>query len=275
MKYCAVGLLLLGASLRAQAPSVEQIMSHVAENQARAQKTRRVFVYQQRVALRSHRDGGKLTREEIHEYTVTPTESGSVKKLVRFEGKYANNGKLISYNEPGYEYRDLDLDGEIMDDLAEDLTDDDSSRDGIGSDLFPLTADQQEKYTFALKGVEKYKAARVYRIAFRPKPGSQAPWAGEALVETQEFQPVRVTTRLARGIPLAVRTLLGTDVKGLGFSVAYDKFGEGLWFPVSYGGEFQIRALFVYKRTISISLANSNFRRTDVKSTVAFAPDEQ
>jgi hypothetical protein len=72
-----------------------------------------------------------------------------------------------------------------------------------------------------------------------------------------------------------VRTLLGTDVKGLGFSVAYDKFGEGLWFPVSYGGEFQIRALFVYKRTISISLANSNFRRTDVKSTVAFAPDEQ
>jgi len=73
---------------------------------------------------------------------------------------------------------------------------------------------------------------------------------------------------LAHGVPLPVKTLLGTDVRGLGFSVAYQKFADGVWFPMSYGGEFELHVLFAYKRTIWISLVNSNFEHVDVRSQV-------
>jgi hypothetical protein len=85
---------------------------------------------------------------------------------------------------------------------------------------------------------------------------------------------VLVTTNLAFGIPMAVKILLGTNIRGLGFSVAYQKFADGVWFPVSYGGEFEVRAVFFYKRSISVSLTNSDFRRTDVTSKVAYAIDD-
>jgi hypothetical protein len=71
-------------------------------------------------------------------------------------------------------------------------------------------------------------------------------------------------------LPLLVRTVLGTNLPGLGFTVQYRKFDDGVWFPVSYGTEFRIRAVFVYSRQVSISMVNSDFRHADVKSTVAF-----
>ena len=71
---------------------------------------------------------------------------------------------------------------------------------------------------------------------------------------------------------MAVQILLGTNLKHLGFKVAYKKFEDGLWFPVSYGGEFHLRAVFFYKRTVALSLINSGFQRADVSSTVSFAP---
>jgi hypothetical protein len=52
--------------------------------------------------------------------------------------------------------------------------------------------------------------------------------------------------------------------------VAYEKFGEGIWFPVSYGGEFKIKAVFVYKRNIAIALSNSDFQRTAVSTRLVF-----
>ena len=60
-------------------------------------------------------------------------------------------------------------------------------------------------------------------MAFEPKPHQEfdeAAWKGEALIDAAEYQPVLVHTKLAIKIPLAVKTLLGTDIKGLGFSVA-------------------------------------------------------
>ena len=66
-----------------------------------------------------------------------------------------------------------------------------------------------------------------------------------------------------------------TNLKGLGFSVSYQKFADGLWFPVSYGGEFELRAVFFYSRKISVSMANSDFRRTDVTTNVAYAVDDK
>jgi len=72
-----------------------------------------------------------------------------------------------------------------------------------------------------------------------------------------------------------VKVLLGTNIKSLGFAVAYQKFADGVWFPVSYGGEFEVRAVFFYKRTISVSLVNSDFRRADVTTNIAFALEDK
>ena len=79
-----------------------------------------------------------------------------------------------------------------------------------------------------------------------------------------------MTTTFAQKIPLAVRLALGTNVRQLGFALRYEEVDDGVWFPVSYGGEFKIRALFFYNRTATVSLAAADFRRTDVDSSIAF-----
>src|SRR4029079_14478858 len=101
----------------------------------------------------------------------------------------------------------------------------------------------------------------------------EAAWKGEALIDAAEYQAVSLHTKLAVKIPLAVKTLLGTDIKGLGFAITYQKFDEGVWFPVSYGGEFEIRAVFFYKRTISVNMVNTSFRRTNVSSNVTYVTE--
>jgi hypothetical protein len=42
------------------------------------------------------------------------------------------------------------------------------------------------------------------------------------------------------------------------------------WFPVTYGSEFEVKALFFYKRRIGICLANSGFQRSRVAARVTF-----
>jgi hypothetical protein len=147
------------------------------------------------------------------------------------------------------------------------------SRDGLDCNLFPLTADEQRKYDFKLLRAETFHGREVYRIGFQPKPhadSDQAAWKGEALIDAAEFQPVTVYTTMAIRIPRAVKILLGTDIRGLGFSITYQRFDDGIWFPVSYGGEFQVRALFFYGRKISVSMVNENFRRTRVDSHITY-----
>jgi hypothetical protein len=95
MNLLPVALLTILPAL-GQAPSVDQIMARVAENQARAQDLRRAYIYNQKVVARFHRNNGKLAREEKLEYVVTPTPGGIDKKLAHFEGKYERNGQLIS-----------------------------------------------------------------------------------------------------------------------------------------------------------------------------------
>ena len=260
----------------AQSPeTVEEIMAKVAVNQDRAESLRTAFVYDQELRLRFLRGNGRIAREETRAYVVTPTEKGINKELVHFEGSYEKDGKMIPYSEPGFEYRDMDIDGELIDDLADDLANDRHSRDGIAADLFPLTTQEQRKYRFTLKGTREFRGHEVYRVAFEPKSKSWdeddgAPWAGEILVDRTDRQPVLVSTHLARGIPIAVRTLLGTNLKGLGFQLRYEKFDEGLWFPVSYGSEFEVKALFLYRRKIAISLSNKGFQRAQVDAHVTY-----
>lgn len=256
----------------AEEPTVDQIMARVAENQARAQDMRRAFVYNQKVVARFHRVNGKLAREEKVEYVVTPTPAGIDKKLTHFEGQVERKGRLISYDEPGKEMKDLDIDADLIRDMVNDMTGDKESKDGIAHDLFPLTAKEQQKYDYTLEGQEIYRGRPVYRVSFRPKPHQNdgGDWKGEALIDVAECQPVVVNTELAWHIPAAVKVLLGTNIKGLGFSVSYEKFDDGLWFPVSYGGEFHIRAAFFYARNMSISMVNSGFTRAKVSSNIAY-----
>ena len=273
MRLLAAAILAAGAA--AQTPDVSGIMVRVGENQQRASAQRREFTYHQNQLLRMHRGNHKLAREERREYDVTPDAKGSRRELVHFTGRYEHKGAYIAYDRPGYTYKDMDIDGELIDDLATDLSGDRQSRDGIAADLFPLTPAEQRKYVFRLLGQEQYRGRRAYRVTFEPKPHQEegGAWKGEALIDAEEYQPVRVFTHLALKIPLAVKTLLGTDIKGLGFSIEYRKFDEGVWFPVSYGGEFEIRAVFFYKRTIAVNLVNDGFRRANVSSNVTYVTE--
>jgi hypothetical protein len=266
-------------ALAASAPSdVAGIMARVAANQESARDARQNYVYRQEQLVRMRRGNGKLAREQRAEYVVTPGKKGMEKQLAKFEGKYEFKGKYVPYDNPDYRYKDLDLDGDLIHDMADDMMNDGKSRDGIGHDLFPLTAEEQKKYDFRLAGTEVYRGRPVYRVAFQPRRGAShdeddPTWKGKALIDAQEYQPVMVETSMAEKIPALVKVLLGTDIKGLGFSVAYRKFGEGVWFPVSYGGEFEVRGLFFYKRKISVAMQNSDFRKTDVQSTLVYAAD--
>jgi hypothetical protein len=253
----------------AASPSLDQILWRVALNQARAQDARTSYVYSQRVRIRLRKPNGALMRDEDRLYRIAPGARGVDKQLIQLQGRYARGGGFISYDKADFQYKAIDLDGALAQGFADGFTNDPESRDGIAHDLFPLTAHEQLKYLFALKERERYQDRDVYRIAFRPRPHTEGNWTGEALVDVLECQPVFVQTRLARGIPVAVRTLLGSNVRGLGFSIAYRKVDD-IWFPATYGGEFSLRVLFGYKRNISIDLTNSDFVRTHVDSAIRF-----
>ena len=49
---------------------------------------------------------------------------------------------------------------------------------------------------------------------------------------------------------------------------------DGVWFPVSYGTEFYFKAVFVYSRTVTIALANKEFRKTTVTSELKIDPQQ-
>jgi hypothetical protein len=275
-----LALIALAAALDgvAQTPDVNDIMARVAAGQTRSQDARKQYTYHQKQVLRMLRGSGKLAREERREYEITPAAHGAQKELAHFEGKYEYKGKEVPYDSPGYTYKELDIDGELIDEMSEEMTNDEHSKDGLACDLFPLTEAEQHKYTFQLKGTEQYRGRAVYRVKFQPKPhqeSGEAAWRGEALIDAAEYQPVFVQTSLASRIPLAVKVLLGTNITGLGFAVSYERFEDGIWFPVSYGGEFAVRAVFFYKRKISVAMTNQNFRRTHVESSVTYVSQDR
>jgi hypothetical protein len=283
--WLAVGLLVgvaapgvSWASPAAEADSLtaEEIMRRVAINQEASQAARGGFVYQQNLLIRFLRKSGDLAREEVYDYTVTPTASGTQKTLNHFAGRYKlPKSDPVAHHRPRYEYKEVDIDGDLISDLAQEFASDQKSRDGIAQDLFPLIASQQRRYRFKLVGIDVYGERKVYRLTFRPAPKAKnedgVPWSGEVLVDQEEFQPVLVTTRLARAVPFVVRTLLGTNLKHLGFKLTYQRVDKGVWFPASYGGEFDLGAVFFYKRRIGISMRNSGFQRAEVESTVSYS----
>jgi len=252
---------------------VDEIMARVAANQDRAQQARAEYVYQQRIHVATLRTNGKLAREETANYLVAPTPDGTKRELKHIEGRYWHKGKYRAFQgEPVPE--DGWVDSSIVQSFRDDFFND-KSKDGLGHDLFPLTSGEQKQYRFDLVGEDTVKGRRVYRVRFRPRDKGELAWAGEAMIDAEEFEPVRVYTKLSRRLPFAVRTLLGTDVPGIGFNVEYKRFDEGIWFPVSFGTEFRLRAVFFINRDITVALENSAFERAKVQSKILdFQPDK-
>ncbi len=214
---------------------------------------------------------------------MTPTSDGSEKERTLFRGKYFDRGKTVEFDEPGFEHKKIDLDADLVKGLADSFASDQSTRDGIEHDLFPLNSKEQRKYNFKLEGADEYRGMPVYRITFDPKKKAGLPGCRRSGRRRRACGPARfwsIATNSSRcssqprwrpEVPLWVKAMFGTDIQQLGFKVTYQKFDEGLWFPVTYGGEFKVKALFLYSRRIAISMKNSGFERAVVDSKVRYA----
>jgi hypothetical protein len=264
MKQIAWLMLTALAALAQAPPPVEEIMARVAANQAKSIEARTHFVYKEEVLAALRHTNGKTACQEKREYTVAPGPNGATRKIVKSE----SYGKCDDDSDANVSAK---ADGGAAQSMTDSVV---WEKDGVPRDLFPLTEKEQRHYEYRLVGQESYRGRAAYRIAFEPKkPREEADagdWKGEALIDAQELEPISVTTTLAQKVPLAVRVLLGTNVRGLGFSVSYERVADGVWFPASFGGEFQINVLFFYRRSISINLKNSEFKRTDVNSNIAY-----
>jgi hypothetical protein len=259
---------------------IDEILRRVAENQQRSDSARARIVYHQSVRTRLLRGGSRLAREETRQYTVAPTATGTEKELLSVVGQYEKHGKLLPYTDSKFRHKNVDIDGELTEELTNDLVDDKESRDGLSRDLFPLTSDEQRSYDFRFDGYQTVQGVQAIRLAFSPrkKPkGSEEdgrPWSGTVLIHPEEFQPISVVTTFAHVIPGWVRVVFGTSLKQLGFSLTYRKVAGGLWFPSTYGSEFRFRVLFGYGRTVAISMENTDFRLASAESTITYSEDD-
>ena len=159
------------------------------------------------------------------------------------------------------------LDRDLVENLRWNLIHD-KSKDGISAHLFPLTSKDQADYAFHMVGRERLNDRNVFHITFRPKKKDDFGWSGDAYIDTRAFQPVLVTTGMARKIPFAVRTLLGTDVPGLGFTITYAPQPDGVWFPVTFSTEFKIHVLYFFHRQVFLNAENRDFEKTHVTSRI-------
>jgi hypothetical protein len=240
----------------------------VAANQDRSEKLRNQYVYQQRIHVLTRKTNGKVLREETADYHVVPNPDGTVRALEQLTGRYWHKGKYVDFaGEPVPEPDSTD--GDLIHDFREDLTND-NSKDGFARDLFPLTTDEQKGYQFRLIGEETFEGRQTYHIGFTPKD-QEIDWAGEAFIDKNEFQPIYVFTKLSQRIPFAVRTILGTDLPGIGFAVHYRRQADGVWFPTSLGSEFRIHVLFFFNRNVSLSMENKAFEHTHVETKIVGA----
>jgi hypothetical protein len=227
------------------------------------------------------RANGKLAHEQTRDYTVLPSPNGMKRELVSVSGKAQRGSRTVTYTDPEFRDKGLDIDHDLVQSLAEDFGGEHKGeqKDGVDPDLFPLRSKGLSAYKFKLKDSEQYQGHDVWAIEYEPVKVSwdddDRCWHGEALIDKAEYQPMMITSSFACKIPGAVKVILGTNVQKIGFKVTYRKFDDGVWFPVTYGGEFKFRALFLYARTVGIGLINSDFKRTNVETAIKYEDVEK
>jgi len=274
VKLRLISLLLLAAvsSRHAKADdslTADAIMARVATNQDSSEKLRSQYIYHQHIQVISKKPTGKILREETADYHIVPKPDHTERTLEQITGRYWHRGKYEAFSgEPVPDSESTD--GELLHDFRDDVTDK-KSKDGLAHDLFPLTTNEQRGYKFRLVDCDPFEGRKAYHVAFTPKDDEDTDWAGEAYIDALEFQPVYVFTKLSRPLPFGVRKFLGTDLPGIGFAVHYRRQDGGVWFPVSLGSEFRIRALFFFNRTMTVSLENRDFEHTHVQSKITSA----
>lgn len=258
----------------------QHIMAAVADNQDRSEQERSRFVYAQHSHITS-RKGKSVRCEETTVYRMTPSAQGTAKQLLTLDGRLLLHGQYLRYDKLPKRHSDDQDEGDsgngTMDrDLVENLRDNLTgapSKDGLGANLFPLTSKNQAEDEFQLLGREPRNGHDTFHITFRPRDKEDYGWKGEAWIDTASLQPVVVRTSLSRKLPLAVRTLLGTNIPGLGFTAIYAPQEDGVWFPVSFGTEFKLDVLFFLRREITLSVENQEFERTHVQSHIIGAEE--
>ncbi len=286
----ALLLFLIPAASRAQQLTAADIMSRVAANQDRSEAARTHYIYVQHAHTLSRK--GKTTQcEELTDFRIIPKDKGSDQKLLTLDGRLLYKGSYLHYTQLdahasnvkdddslhigaiGKDDDPMDLD--LVENMRHNLTAD-NSKDGIGAGLFPLTSKMQAFYTYTLAGRGPMNNHDCYHITFRPIDKDDYGWKGDAWIDATAFQPVLVHTTMARNVPFAVRTLLGTSVPGLGFTVTYAPqpadTPNALWFPITFGTEFKLHVLFFFNRTIVLDVRNHDFEQTHVHSTILDTP---
>lgn len=231
-------------------------MQQVAERWERSQPERLSFVYSQRVRSGLLKTNGSGGCQEDRRYDVIPLDTRTEKTLT----------SMSRTCESGH------MDSDIVNNVTDHWVDDKQSRDGLSRNLFPLRVEDLDQYHFRLAGEATVGGRAVRKVTFSPKSKDGRPWNGELWIDAEDLQPVRMTTDLAHKIPLGVRVFLGTDIRQAGFSATYTRVAPGVWFPATYGTEFQIKVLFGYRRTITLSMESSDFRRTEARSDIQFHP---
>ena len=272
-------------------------MARVAVNQDQAEAERARYVYVQHAKMVSRR-GGTVMCEEITDYRFTPSSDGSHEELLKVDGRFLKEHKYVTYTvllprdedkpkEPEKEedksaekagdgkHKDAESNPASEETLDRDLVENmrwnlihDKSKDGISAHLFPLTSKDQSDYVFHMIGREHLNDRDVFHISFRPKDKDEYGWSGDAFIDTVAFQPVVITTGMARKIPFAVRTFLGTNLPGLGFTITYAPQPDGVWFPVTFSTEFKIHVLFFFHREVILNAQNREFEKTHVTSRI-------
>jgi len=264
------------------ASSAEAIMARVAANQDQAEAERLRYVYVQHARMTSGK-GRTVLCEELTDYRITPSSEGSHDELLKLDGRVRVKGKYISYHSlekdegksavandndaVSIEIGGENADRDIVENMRKNLMHD-QSKDGINAHLFPLTSKEESTYAFHMVGRERLNGRDVVHITFRPKDKSEFGWMGDAYVDNTAYQPVLVTTGMARKVPFAVRTLLGTNLPGLGFTVVYSPQPDGVWFPVSFSSEFKIHVLYFFNRQIVLNAENREFEKTHGTATI-------
>lgn len=287
-----VGLCCGGAvAQNAALPDAAAIMARVAGNQDRAEVERGRYVFVQHARVIS-RKGKTVMCEEVTDSRVTPSVSGSQQQLLKLDGRMLLKGAYVTYTSllqakdagktgvkndhdsvsVSVSVGEDDTDRDLVENMRKNLTDD-KSKDGINNRLFPLSSKGQGEYLFHLVGSEKMNGREVFHVSFRPKDKEGFGWKGDAYIDTTAYEPVVVRTEMARKVPIAVRTLLGTNVPGLGFNIIYAPQPDGVWLPVSFGTEFKLHVLFFFSREIVIDAQNRDFEKTHASWRIVAAGD--
>ena len=262
-----------------------EIMTQMAAKMEAAHDARRQYVYHQSVRARLMKTNGQPARIEKREYTAAPGPERTAKKLESLAGEsHKSKNEVIRYTEEGFKKDGMDIDGGLMESLIGKLVNSRKSRDGIPPDAFPLRPSHLPRYKFTYLGASEYKGRPAHRIHFEPKDGKNthclnigdsgdddcASWKGEALVDAEDLQPIRMFTNTTFRMPRAIKMMLGTNIQQVGFAVSYERVAPGVWFPATYGSEFRIDVLFRYKRVITLALESKDFRKTAAESRITF-----